>query len=191
MKNKGHKLIFEGVELVGKSSIIHPVYDYLEKKYNSQKYILDGCHWFNSDVGIFGTEYGREIVGKYVEMANIMKEKNVIFEKLHISDEVYHEINSNMKIDYDEIEDRLLKIGAKIILCTVDNNPEIFENRLKDRLSLYTHYGRISRNPDDYIKIQELYKKIVDKSKLPILTVNLTNLPNPDAVKDILDWIEE
>lgn len=190
-KKKAHKLIFEGMELTGKSSIIHSVYDYLEKKYNTHRFILDGCHWFNSDVGIFGTKYGREVVGKYVEIAEIMKEKNVIFEKLHISDQVYHEIDPGITIDYSDTEKRLLEMNTKIILCTVKDDPQIFKSRLKDRLTLYNHYGRISREPEDYLKIQEIYKEKVKESKLPVLTVDLTELPNPNVVQNILTWIGE
>jgi len=190
-KKEGHKLIFEGAELSGKSSIIHLVYDYLEKKYNTHRFILDGCHWFNSDVGIFGTKYGREVVGKYIEIAKIMREKNIIFEKLHISDQVYHQINSGLRIDYKDIEEKLLEMNVKIILCTVRNDQKIFEARLKDRLTLYSHYGRISRKPEDYLNIQKIYVEKTKKSKLPVFTVDLTDLPNPKAVKDILAWIGE
>ena len=53
---KNNHLIFEGCELVGKSYLISKIYDFLEKKYNKNKNILDGCHWINSDIGIFGGE---------------------------------------------------------------------------------------------------------------------------------------
>ena len=56
MKNPKHNIIFEGPELVGKSYLMSQIYDYLEPKYNSGGKIMDGCHWFNCDVGIFGTE---------------------------------------------------------------------------------------------------------------------------------------
>ena len=60
-----HHLIFEGAELAGKSWIMSQIYDQLEPKYNKNKVVLDGCHWFNSDVGIFGTEFGRPVIDHY------------------------------------------------------------------------------------------------------------------------------
>ena len=51
-----HHLIFEGAELSGKSWLISQVYNYLEPKYNQSDFILDGCNWFNCDVGIYGTK---------------------------------------------------------------------------------------------------------------------------------------
>lgn len=191
MKKGNHKIIFEGVELVGKSSIIHSIYNFLEKKYNSHQKILDGCHWFNSDVGIFGTKYGGEIVSRYVEMAEVMAEKNIIFEKLHLSDQAYHELYYGEKIDYSETEDKLLSLGAKIVLCAVKPDPQIFENRLNDRLSLYPHYERIVQKPEDYIKQQEVYLELSKRTKLPVLEVDLTELPNLGAEKKILEWIGE
>lgn len=50
MKNPAHHIIFEGAELVGKSYIMSRIYDFLEEKYNKNRNILDGCHWFNSDI---------------------------------------------------------------------------------------------------------------------------------------------
>lgn len=186
-----HKLIFEGIELAGKSSIINEVYNFLESKYSTEKLILDGCHWFNSDIGIFGTENSYRIIEKYVEMAEILENKNVIFEKLFLSDQIYHELDSEKAINYKKLEGRLLKLDAKIILCTVKKDEKIIEARLKDRLNLYSHYSRISRDPKDYLEIQEKYLDKSKKTKLPVLTVDLSVLPNPLAVSEILNWIGE
>jgi hypothetical protein len=189
--SKGHKLIFEGVELSGKSFLIHQVYDFLEKKYNSKRHILDGCHWFNSDIGIFGTNHSQEIIEKYVEMAEILKDRNVIFEKLFLSDQIYHEIDSGIVLNYRMIEERLLNLGAKVILCFVKNDEKIFEERLKVRISLYAHYGRINRKPKDYLKIQRKFLERAETIKLPILKVDLTDLPQNEALEKILNWIGE
>ena len=61
-----HHLIFEGAELAGKSWIMSQVYNHLEPKYNSNQGLLDGCHWFNCDVGVFGSEHGRRVIGQYL-----------------------------------------------------------------------------------------------------------------------------
>jgi len=187
----GHKLIFEGVELSGKSFLMNQIYDFLEKKYNSHTKILNGCHWFNSDVGIFGTKYGKDIIDRYVEMAEIMYEKNIMFEKFFISDQVYHSLYQNQILDYSRVENRLLELGTKIIFCTVEPNEKLFEKRLDDRLSLYKHYGRVAQAPKDYIKQQEKFKEIIVKTKLPVLNVDLTILPNETEVQKILSWIGE
>ena len=191
MLKGNHKLIFEGAELTGKSSIMSHVYNFLEKKYNTNSKILDGCHWFNCDVGIFGTKYGKDIIERYVEMAELMILRNIMFEKLHISDMVYHDLYKKQKLDYSAIEERLLNLNTKIIFCTIKDDPKLFEKRLGDRLNLYNHYGRIAQKPSDYVEQQEKFKEFISKTKLPVLNVDLTILPNKEAVKEILTWIGE
>src|SRR4030042_6293922 len=99
-----HHLIFEGAELAGKSWIISQVYDFLDAKYNKEKLVLDGCHWFNSDVGIFGTRHGKFCIERYVEMLEKLRINNVLFEKFHISDIIYNRMHRNKEINYAKIE---------------------------------------------------------------------------------------
>jgi len=185
-----HHLIFEGAELVGKSYLMAPVYDFLEKKYNKNKVVLDGCHWFNSDVGIFGTSFGKPCIQKYLEMLELMKEKNILFEKFHISDIVYNRLHHNIELDYTEIENRLKKLDTKIILCTYNEDEKLIAKRLKDRLGLYPHYKRILRDPKWYIEQQKQYLAEIKKSQLPYKIIDLTKIPNQKH-KEVLKWIGE
>ena len=73
-----HKIIFEGAELSGKSYLMSQVYNYLEPKYNTNNKILNGCHWFNCDVGLYGTKYGKIVVEKYIELIEYLEEANII-----------------------------------------------------------------------------------------------------------------
>ena len=123
------------------------VYDYLEVKYNQNKVVLDGCHWFNSDVGVFGTDNGYFCIEKYIEILEHLQNKNVLFEKLHLSDIVYNRIHRQKELSYTAIENKLFKLGAKIILCTFQEDEKILEKRIQDRLNLYPHYERILQNP--------------------------------------------
>ena len=63
-----HKIIFEGAELSGKSYLMSQIYKAIEPKYNSGGRILDGCHWFNCDVGLYGTSYGQTVINGYLEL---------------------------------------------------------------------------------------------------------------------------
>jgi len=187
---KNNHLIFEGCELVGKSYLISNIYNFLEKKYNKNKNILDGCHWINSDIGIFGGKKSRPIINKYINILKDLKNENVIFEKFHISDIVYQKMYHNKIINYKKEEELLLSLNTKIILLTVKPDKKIFKKRLTDRLDLYPHYKRISKNPDWYIKQQEEYKKIIKKTTLPYIEIDTTNLPT-DNWKEILKWLNE
>lgn len=185
-----HLLIFEGAELTGKSYLISQIYDYIEKRHHTNPHILNGCHWFNCDVGVFGDRYGRPCIEKYLEMAETMVDRNVIFEKFHITDAVYHQLYKDSIINYGDVEERLTALGARLVFCRVTPREEIFARRLTDRLALYPHYHRIAKQPADYLAQQKLYQKLIAQSRLPTLTVDTTHLPNPDVAKKIIDWIQ-
>lgn len=189
MKNKKpHHLIFEGPELAGKSFIISKVYDYLEKKYNSHSKILNGCHWFNCDVGIFGSSQGKKVINEYIKILKILKNKNTIFEKFHLTDQVYNKLYNNKIINYQKQENELKKLNAKIILLTVKNK-KVFQDRIPDRLNNIPHFQRIVQAPEDYWKQQELYLDLVKKSKLDYLILDASELLNKKFVKKQINKI--
>lgn len=187
---KTHHLIFEGAELTGKSYVMSQIYDFLEPKYNRHGYVLDGCHWFNSDVGIFGTRYGKPCVEQYVAILKTLKTKNVLFEKLHISDIVYSRLHRKAEVNYRETERELKKLNAKIILCVMKEDTRAIKKRIQDRLQLYPHYERILQNPLWYVRQQREYIKVVKKSILPYLVVDMTRIPSQNY-QIILQWLKE
>ena len=48
-------LIFEGAELSGKSWVMAQIYKRLEPAGATSSDVLNGCYWFNCDLGFFGT----------------------------------------------------------------------------------------------------------------------------------------
>jgi thymidylate kinase len=184
-------LIFEGAELAGKSWLMSQVYDFLEPKYNQGKVLLDGCHWFNCDVGVFGTKHGRKIIDNYLNIFDELKNKNILVEKLHISDIVYNRLHRGVEIDYRLQEDILNKLNFKIVLIVFPEDKDLLNKRIQDRLKLYPHYERILRDPDWYIKQQREYLKEIEKTKLPSLIIETKTLPDPSLTEKILTWINE
>ncbi|RJR08767.1 hypothetical protein C4588_05510 [Candidatus Parcubacteria bacterium] len=191
MKNPKHNIIFEGAELSGKSYLMSQIYDYLEPKYNSGGKIMDGCHWFNCDVGIFGTKFGQIALEKYLELLEDINDTNVMVEKFHLTEAVYQKLYNNQDFDYSNIEKRLAKIKARIVLTIFDEDEKLLAKRLEDRLKLYPHYSRIAQTPQEYIAQQKLYLELIKKSKLDYLIINSSQLPNPPLVDKILDFLRE
>jgi len=191
MKKPKHNIIFEGPELAGKSYLMSQIFDYLEPKYNSGGKIMDGCHWFNCDVGIFGTKFGSVALLKYLELMEAINDTNVMVEKFHLTEAVYQKLYNNSTFDITNIESRLAHIGAKIVLVTFDEDESLVAKRLQDRLNLYPHYNRIAQQPKDYIKQQQMYLDLVKDSRLEYLIVNASVLPKRDLVDDILDFLHE
>lgn len=188
---KPHHLIFEGAELSGKSWVMSQVYDFLEPKYNKNKFVLDGCHWFNCDVGIYGTKFAKPIISHYLQIFNYLKNNNLLIEKFHLSDIVYNRLHQRKEINYQREEQQLKKLRFKIILITFPENKQLLKRRIKDRLNLYPHYERILQNPDWYIGQQKEYLAEVKKTKLPYLIIKTNKLPNNNLVNKILNWLGE
>lgn len=191
MENKPTHLIFEGAELSGKSWLMSQIYDHLESKYNKNKVILDGCHWFNCDVGVYGTKHGKPIIENYCKILEELKNKNILLEKFHISDIVYNRLYRNKEIKYGTVEKFLLDNNFKIVLCVFEEDEKLLKKRIKDRLSLYPHYERILREPRWYIQQQREYLKEVKKTKLPCLVIEGKKFPDFELVEKILSWVGE
>ena len=191
MKNPRHKIIFEGAELAGKSYLMSQVYEFIEPKYNSGGKIMDGCHWFNCDVGIFGTKFGEVALEKYLDLMEAINDTNIMIEKFHLTEAVYQKLYNNKDFDFSLFEDRLQKIKAKIVLVTYAEDETLVEKRLKDRLDLYPHYDRIAQSPSDYIKQQQLDLELIKQSKLDYIQVDASELPNPSIVEEILKFLQE
>jgi hypothetical protein len=194
MQNQKHHLIFEGAELVGKSFLISQIYDYLEKKYNTNKTILNGCHWINADVGIFGTRYGKKVIKNYVCILKTLKNENVIFEKFYLSDLVYNKLYNNKNINYKYTERKLKKLNTKIILIVVKDK-KVFSERINDRLKNTPHYERILQKAENYWEQQNEYIKLVKKSGLESLVIDFSTPLDQKFVKKqvnkILEFIGE
>lgn len=188
---KPHHLIFEGAELAGKSWLMSQLYDRLELKYNQSGYLLDGCHWFNCDVGVYGTKHGKPIIKSYLKIFTELKNNNLLVEKFYLSDIVYNRLHRRQEINYQNISQQLKKLGFKIILITLPPNKKIIQARINDRLKLYPHYERILRQPDWYIKQQEEYLKEIKKTVLPYLIIKTEKLPNNNLIKRMLEWLNQ
>ena len=186
-----HKIIFDGAELSGKSYLMSQIYKAIEPKYNSGGRILDGCHWFNCDVGLYGTSYGQTVINGYLELLESLANLNIILEKFHITEYVYQKLYNNREYDFSGVETRLKKLDAKIILTSFQEDEDLIKKRLEDRLSLYPHYANIAQTPDKYIKQQQEYLDIIKKSKLDYLVVDSSQLPNPELVDEILKFLGE
>lgn len=186
-----HHIIFEGAELAGKSWLMSRIYDHLEPKYNKNKTVLDGCHWFNCDVGVYGTKFGKPVIKNYLDIFQALKNKNLLIEKFHVSDIVYNRLHNKKEINYKEAEKILKKLNFKIILVLFPEDKNILKKRIKDRLNLYPHYERILQNPNWYIRQQNEYVKEIKKTALPCFVLCANQLPDENLVSKILCWLNE
>lgn len=169
------------------------VYDELEKENNKSGQILDGCAWLNVDVGVLGSKKGFEYLFKKMEMLDLLNDRPVLLEKFHLSDVVYNRLYRGEEVGdmYDELEEGLREVGAKLVLVDVDPDPDLFKGRLAERLVGVPHYERIVKEVDWYLKARCEYEKEFEKSSLDKLRVDLSEIPNEEVVGEVLGWIRE
>lgn len=184
-----HHLIFEGAELSGKSWIMSQIYNYLEPIGRESQNILDGCHWFNADNGIFGTKNSKGVIEAYVKMFDVLRKKNIIVEKFTLSDCIYQKLYRNKDFDYSEIESKLFKLGFKVVLIAFPEKEEIIKKRIQDRLNLYPHYKSILKPVEWYINQQQEYKKRIKEINMPYYIAETNILPDEKLVEDIKEWL--
>jgi len=180
-------LIFEGAELTGKSFTIQGVWNALEQQNNSGQGVMDGCIWFNADVGVYGTKDGWPLIQHYLDIINTLSHKNLIFEKFHLTQHLYTKNSNTQRVE--GVENILLEHDFRLIITTVQPQEEKIQQKLDERLKSMPAYQRIARTPKEYLEMQENYLKLVKKSKLPSLILDNTDLPNNNAEK-VLKWIK-
>lgn len=182
-------IIFEGVELAGKSWVMSQLYPILETQGNTNPLFLNGCIWFNCDIGLLGDTYGQTFIEHQIKLAQAIPDRTMLWEKFHISDAAYRQFHGLEKISYNATEEQLLALGARIIFCRVNPDQALFEQRLADRLRLYPHYQHIAKSPADYIRLQTVYEQVIVDSKIPSLTLDTSQLPNINLVSQISSWL--
>jgi len=183
-------LIFEGVELAGKSWVLSQLYPLLEGLGSTSPIFLNGCIWFNCDIGLLGDTYGSALMQHQIKLAQTIPDRSMIWEKFHFSDQAYRLFHGLEKISYNGLEDQLMALEAKVIFCQIRPDVELFKQRLADRLRLYPHYQRIAKSPEEYLRLQETYQQILADSILPHLILDTSQLPNTNLATRILDWLQ-
>ncbi len=186
-----HHLIFEGAELAGKSWIMSEVYKYLEPRFCQSKNVLDGCHWLNCDIGLYGSPLGQTLIKNYLPLLKALSGRNVLIEKFHLTDTVYNWLYQQKKLNYSQVEKELARLNYKIIFIALPKDEKIISQRLKDRLRLYPHYQRIARPPAWYLSQQKMYFHFLKSSSLPYLVIQTKNLPDRSILPQILQWLGE
>lgn len=180
------KLIFEGAELVGKSTLTSATYQRLVHAYTSSNQILDGCYYLYCDIGVFSTPLARDYLFHMAKIIELMKHRNVVLDKFHLSDEVYQDEYHRKVVSHRWVEDEILRpLDTRIILVTVSE--EHLEQRLQQRLKSDPHYALIKKPFDFYKRMQERYLQKIQDTTLEWLQVDGA-LPPEENVTKILAW---
>jgi len=107
-----------------------------------------------------------------------------VFERFHLNYAFSH--NDITSEDYGKLEQRLIRLNAQVILCTISH--ENVRQRLMHRAT-YTNEVVTQESIEKYIENQQRFVNIANKSTVPTMIINTDDLAWERYAKMILDKI--
>jgi thymidylate kinase len=195
------KIILEGTRLTYKTDIAfalneHPrIVGPRKYRYHSPLISAEWCAFTNFPWGrgLINFEPQEEALAMetyrtWVRLFELQRYYSWIIDRFHISTQAYQSRINGKHYDFSWLEDRLRPLGFRLVFCT--RTAESFAAARAERL-------KVSGNPSQYDNLQvfvdeqELMRKLVGDSTLPLFTVDISDNSVPTAVEKIADWLEE
>lgn len=123
----------------------------------------------------------------WLRLFELLRYYSWIIDRFHLSTKLFQMNAAGREYDFQWLEDRLLALGFRLVFCC--RKPEAFLAAHKERI-------RISGKPSQYddldvfVREQEQMAQLVEQSKLPRMTLDVSNNSVPLAVESIADWLE-
>jgi hypothetical protein len=194
------KLILEGTRLTHKTDIAfalneHPrVVGPRKYRYHSPVISAEWCAFTNVPWGrgLINFEpqeeaLAMETYATWVRLFELQRYYSWIVDRFHVSTIVYQRRAHGRELDFRWLEERLLPLGFRLILCT--RSPESFARAREERL-------KGSGNPAQYddlapfITEQEEMRFEVGRSLLPSFEVDVSDGDVARATSRIATWLE-
>jgi hypothetical protein len=108
---------------------------------------------------------------------------NWIIDRFHISTQQYQLQFNNHNCDFNWLEERLLELGFHLILVT--QSAESVTRSIANQ-----EINNKNDEVDKVIQKQDLLRKIVSKSVLPRLELDISEMNIQETAESIIDWFE-
>lgn len=194
------KIILEGTRLTWKTEIAfalneHPrIVGPRKYRYHSPLVSAEWCGFTNVPWGrgLINFEPQEEALAMetyrtWVRLFELLRYYSWIVDRFHLSTRAYQLQAHGRDYDFRWLEDRLAALGFHLVFCT--RTPDSFAAARKRRLA-------VSGKPSQYDDLerfaveQELFRRLVGESALPVLEVDVSDDDVPGAVERIADWLE-
>lgn len=194
------KVILEGTRLTYKTDIAfalneHPrVVGPRKYRYHSPLISAEWCTFTNFPWGrgLINFEPQEEALAletyrTWVKLFELQRYYSWIVDRFHLSTQMHQQRAYGKRYDFSWLEDRLLPLGFRLVFCT--RSAGSFESARNERL-------KVSGNPKQYVDLeafvseQRVMKELVGASRLPQLTVDISDNNVARVVEEIADWLE-
>lgn len=194
------KIILEGTRLTFKTEIAFALNEHArivgprKYRYHSPLISAEWCSFTNFPWGRGPINFeaqeeqlALETYQTWARMFELQKYYSWIVDRFHLSTMAYQKQARGQDYDFGWLEDRLLPLNFRLVFCT--RSPESFAAARRERL-------KVSGNPAQYddlqafVREQELMRSLVQASRLPCLTLDVSDNDIPGAVERVADWME-
>lgn len=195
------KIILEGTRLTLKTEIAfalneHPrIVGPRRYRYHSPLISAEWCAFTNYPWGRglinFEPQEKDQAIETYrtwLRLFELLRFYSWIVDRFHISTRAYQLEAYGKDVDFCWLEERLAALGFHLVFCT--RTPESFAQARAERL-------KVSGNPAQYndlqlfIGEQELFRRLVGESVLPMLELDISDNNVTKAADRIADWMAE
>ena len=194
------KLILEGTRLTHKTNIAfalneHPrVVGPRRYRYHSPVISAEWCAFTNVPWGrgLINFEpqeeaLAMETYATWARLFELQRYYSWIVDRFHVSTVVYQRRVYGREYDFRWLEERLLPLGFRLILCT--RSPDSFAGARQERLKVSGNPGQYD-NLEPFIAEQEDMRFEVGRSLLPSLEVDVSDDDVGGAADRIAAWLE-
>lgn len=195
------KLIVEGTRLTHKTDLVlalneHPrVVGARRYPYPSPIVSAEWCGFTNEPWGRGLVNYAPdeeerafETYETWARLFELLPYYSWLVDRFHLSTRAWQLREQNRDVDFAWLEERLLPLGFRIVLCT--RRPETFAAAREERL-------QVSGNPSQYDDLepflaeQELLQRLAGESMLRVLQLDVSDDDVPAAADRVATWLEE
>lgn len=194
------KIILEGTRLTFKTEIAfelneHPrIVGPRKYRYHSPLISAEWCAFTNFPWGRGPINFepqeealAMETYATWARMFELQRYYSWIVDRFHISTRAYQLQTYHKDYDFRWLEERLAPLNFRMVLLT--RSPESFAAAREERLKVSGNPSQYD-NLDVFIVQQELMRRLVRESMLPVLEVDISDNSVPAAVERIADWME-
>lgn len=194
------KIILEGTRLTKKTDLAFALNEHPRivgpRKYQYHSPLISGewCAFTNVPWGRGLINYApeeeqqaMETYHTWLRLFELQRYYSWIIDRFHLSTEMHQQLYAGRNVDLRWVEERLQPLGFHLVLC--QRREETFAVAREERLL-------VSGNPSQYddlsrfLREQELLHHLADRSILPVLRLDVSDLTIPSLCEQVADWME-
>jgi hypothetical protein len=123
----------------------------------------------------------------WARLFELLRYYSWIVDRFHVSTQAYQQHEFGRVYDFDWLEQRLLELGFRHVLCV--RSPATFGPALEARLRVSGNPAQYG-DPGEFIAEQQRIRALVTRSRLPYLELDVSGGDLAALANQVADWLE-